>query len=104
MDPKKIQAITDWSTLQTISDMQCVLGFANFYCILIKNYSQVATPLTQLTCKDKLEFWNGELRQKKLYLKFAFRIAPILIHLDFYMDIDTSNFVLGAILSQIEEK
>lgn len=31
MDPKKIQAITDWKTSQTVRDVQCFLGFANFY-------------------------------------------------------------------------
>jgi hypothetical protein len=35
--------------------MQCFLGFANFYRIFIKNYSQVAALLTWLTHKDKLE-------------------------------------------------
>jgi hypothetical protein len=55
MDPKKIQAVTDWSTNKTIYDVQCFLGFANFYLILINNYSQVAALLTRLTCKDKLE-------------------------------------------------
>jgi hypothetical protein len=55
VDPKKIQAVTDWSTPKTVRDVQCFLGFANFYRIFIKNYSQVAAPLTQLTCKDKLE-------------------------------------------------
>jgi hypothetical protein len=54
-DPKKIQAIRDWSTSKTVCDVQCFLKFANFYWIFIKNYSQVAAPLTRLTCKDKLE-------------------------------------------------
>jgi hypothetical protein len=59
MDPKKIQAVTDWLTPKTVRDMQCFLGFANFYRIFIKNYSQVAAPLTRLTYKDKLE-WGPE--------------------------------------------
>jgi hypothetical protein len=59
MDPKKIQVVTDWLTPKTIRDVQCFLGFANIYRIFIKNYSQVATPLTWLTCKDKLK-WGPE--------------------------------------------
>jgi hypothetical protein len=35
--------------------VQYFLGFTNFYRIFINNYSQVAAPLTWLTCKDKLE-------------------------------------------------
>jgi hypothetical protein len=46
IEPKNIQANTDWSTPKTVRDVQCFLGFANFYQIFIKNYSQVAAPLT----------------------------------------------------------
>ena len=55
MDPKKVEAIVSWEVPKTVRDVQCFLGFANFYQIFIKNYSQVAAPLTWLTCKDKLE-------------------------------------------------
>jgi hypothetical protein len=55
MDPKKIQAVTDWSIPKIVRDVQCFLGFVNFYQILIKNYSQVAALLTRLTYKDKLK-------------------------------------------------
>ena len=56
MDPKKVEAIVSWEVPKTIRDVQCFLGFANFYGIFIKNYSQVAAPLTRLTCKDELEW------------------------------------------------
>jgi len=62
MDLKKIQVIKDWSTPQTIRDVQCILGFANFYWIFIKNYSQVAPSLIWLTCKDKLN-WRLEVKK-----------------------------------------
>jgi hypothetical protein len=35
MDPKKIEAITNWLTPRTVRDVQCFLGFANFYRIFI---------------------------------------------------------------------
>jgi hypothetical protein len=35
MNPKKIQAITGRSTPKTICDVQCFLGFINFYQIFI---------------------------------------------------------------------
>jgi hypothetical protein len=60
IDPKKIQAVIDWSIPKTVRDVQCFLGFANFHRIFIKNYSQIAAPLTRLTCKDELE-WGSEV-------------------------------------------
>jgi hypothetical protein len=106
MDPKKVQAVTDWASPKTVRDVQCFLGFANFYRIFIKNYSQVAAPLTRLTCKDKLE-WTPAAQKAFEDLKVAFTTAPILVHPDFtkafYMETDASDFALGAVLSQMGE-
>ena len=82
MDPKKIQTILDWSAPSSVRDVQCFLGFANFYRIFIKNYSNIAAPLTKLTCKDKLE-WSSDAENAFQALKAAFTTAPILIHPDF---------------------
>lgn len=46
MDPEKIQAITDWLTPMIVWDVQCFIGFANFYEIFIKNYSDIVVRLT----------------------------------------------------------
>ena len=103
MDPKKIQTILDWSAPSSVRDVQCFLGFANFYRIFIKNYSNIAAPLTKLTCKDKLE-WSSDAENAFQALKAAFTTAPILIHPDFsspfFLETDASDFALGAILSQ----
>ena len=37
MDPKKIEAVISWKRPSTIRDIQCFLGFANFYRIFIQN-------------------------------------------------------------------
>jgi hypothetical protein len=62
MDPKKIQTILDWKRLNSVRDVQYFLGFANFYRLFIQEYSKIATPLTRLTCKDKLE-WDPTVNQ-----------------------------------------
>ena len=103
MDPKKIQTVLEWKKPTTVRDVQCFLGFANFYRIFIKDYSKIAAPLTRLTCKDKLE-WSTEADQAFEILKMAFTSAPILTHLDFqkpfFLESDASDFALGAVLSQ----
>ena len=109
MDPKKVEAIVSWEAPKTVRDVQCFLGFANFYRIFIKNYSRVAAPLTRLTCKDKLE-WGPQAEKAFQDLKTAFTTAPILVHPDFakafYLETDASDFALGAVLSQmgVDEK
>jgi len=104
MDPKKVEVIVSWEVPKTIRDVQCFLGFANFYLIFIKNYSQIVAPLTQLTCKEKLE-WRPQVEKTFQDLKTAFTTALILVHPDFakalYLETDALDFTLGAVLSQM---
>ena len=52
MDPAKVQIIQDWPEPRKVKDIQSFLGFANFYCQFIHEYSDIVVPLTQLTRKD----------------------------------------------------
>jgi hypothetical protein len=103
MDPKKIQAVMDWLISKTVHDVQYFFGFTNFYRIFIKNYSQVAAPLTWLMYKNNLE-WGPEAQKAFQDLKPTFTTALILVHPDFYkpicMETDASDFALGVVLSQ----
>jgi len=49
MDPEKVSCVLGWETPRTVTDVQCFLGFANFYRRFIKDYSKVVTPLTKMT-------------------------------------------------------
>jgi len=106
MDSKKIQVVLDWAMPKTVCNVQYFLGFANFYRMFIKNYSQIVVPLTQLTCEDKLD-WNQEAEKAFQTLKKAFTTTPILIHPDFskpfFMETDALDFALRVVLSQLGE-
>jgi len=45
----KIKIIQDWLELKKVKDIQSFLGFANFYCWFIFNYSDIVIPLICLT-------------------------------------------------------
>ena len=104
MDPKKVQTIIDWKIPRSVRDIQCFLGFANYYRIFIKDFSRVAAPLTRLTGKDKFQ-WNEEAEAAFEALRTLFVSAPILYRVDFskafFMETDASDFALGAVLSQM---
>ena len=105
MDPTKVQTVLEWQTPCSVRDVQCFLGFANFYRKFIKNYSDIVFPLTQLTRKDQTFSWNSSASKAFENLKRAFTCAPILVHVDlakpFIMEADASDFALGSILSQM---
>jgi len=44
-DPVKTQAISDWPTPKKIKEIQCFLGFCNFYRRFIEAFSRTAKPL-----------------------------------------------------------
>ncbi|MGH7240161.1 MAG: hypothetical protein ACREHG_08900, partial [Candidatus Saccharimonadales bacterium] len=58
MDPSKVSAGLNWPTPWNIKDIQSFLGFANFYCCFIADYSRIVKPLTNLTRKDVLFDWS----------------------------------------------
>jgi len=52
MDPEKVSYILGWVTAKNVTDVQCFLGFDNFYRRFIKDYSKVVTPLTRMMKKQ----------------------------------------------------
>ncbi|MBW0573470.1 hypothetical protein O181_113185, partial [Austropuccinia psidii MF-1] len=52
MDSSKVQQIFTWPQPKNIKALQSFLGFANFYCHFIKNYSKRITALTSLLKRD----------------------------------------------------
>jgi len=51
----KVDAVLDWKTPASLTEVQCFLGFANFYRRFIKDYSRVARPLMELKKGGKKE-------------------------------------------------
>ena len=60
MDPAKVKMVVEWQTPRSLRDVQCFLGFANFYRKFIQDYSKLVLPLTQLTKKGQSFVWSEE--------------------------------------------
>jgi len=101
----KVEAVLNWRTPGSLTEVQPFLGFANFYRRFIQDYSRVARVLTELTKKTREKWsWNLEAEKALQELKQRFTTAPILAHFDaqqpVIIETDASDFALGAILSQ----
>jgi hypothetical protein len=105
MDPKKVEAVVNWPQPKNVTEVQEFMGFANFYRRFIKGYSGVATPLTNLTKKDKSFSWTGDEQFAFEELKRRFTEAPILAIFDpeqpIIVETDASDYAIGACISQI---
>ncbi|KAL0176595.1 hypothetical protein M9458_028925, partial [Cirrhinus mrigala] len=59
MDQGKVNTILNWPPPNSIKELQCFLGFANFYRRFVKDYSSITAPLTSpLRGKPKHLTWN----------------------------------------------
>jgi len=104
MDPVKLTAVTNWPTPKTMKEVQKFLGFCNFYCRFVKNYSALAWPLFNLTKKDIPFHWNQAEEQVFRNLQSTLTLAPVLILPDynklFTLITDASDYATGSILEQ----
>jgi len=82
MSREKVEAVLNWEEPRSVSETQSFLGFANFYRCFIKDYSNIARPLTELTKKTEKWSWNPKAGKAFMELKQRFTMAPILTHFD----------------------
>jgi len=107
MTSTKVEAIGAWSTPEKVVDVQSFMGFANFYRRFIKGFSKIVKPLPDLTKKGIKWTWTHSCQEAFDKLKEMFTTCPILTHFDdtcpTKLETDTSDFALGAVLSQLCE-
>jgi len=104
MDPVKVQGILEWPTPLTVKDVRSFLGFCNFYRAFIKNFSDIARPLNNLTHKNEQFIWSKERNDAFLHLKEVCCNYPVLRipywSCQFIMETDASGYALGVVIAQ----
>ncbi len=103
-DPAKIEAVAMWPVPDSHKALHRFLGFANFYRRYIRNFGQIAAPLTALTSTKVVFRWNPDAQVAFDALKSRFVSAPVLLVPDpesqFIVEVDASDVGVGAVLSQ----
>ena len=103
VDPKKVEAVTNWPVPSTLKGVRSFLGFCNYYRRFVRDFAGIASPLSSLT-KKKVPFaWTDECQAAFERLKRELITAPVLEFSDyngsFIVDTDASNISLGAVRS-----
>lgn len=103
VDPEKIQAMVDWTSLKNIKELRGFLGLTGYYRRFIHRYAHIAAPLTAQLRKDNF-LWNSEAESTFVRLKEALLAAPVLgipnFSIPFVVEADASGKGIGAVLSQ----
>jgi len=107
MSDNKVKIIQDWLEPKKVKVIQSFLGFTNFYCRFIFNYSDIVIPLTCLIWKDIPWKFDSFCVDAFNSLKKAFTSTSILTHwipdAQLIMETDASDYALTAILSIVNE-
>ncbi|GKE44731.1 putative reverse transcriptase domain-containing protein, partial [Tanacetum coccineum] len=104
VDPAKIEAVKNWASPTTPSEIRQFLGLVGYYRRFIKGFSKIAKPMTELTQKNQKFNWGEEQEKAFQLLKQKLCAAPILAlpegSEDFAVYCDASIKGLGVVLIQ----
>nr|GEW24273.1 reverse transcriptase domain-containing protein [Tanacetum cinerariifolium] len=108
VDKAKVDVIAKLPHPTTVKGIRSFLGYASFYRRFIKDFSKIARPMTRLLEKDTPFIFSRECVEAFQTLKRKLTEAPILIASDWDMSFelmcDASDFAIGAVLRQRQEK
>ena len=100
----KVDAVAEWPTPQSVSDVRRFLGLTGYYRRFVNGFSAIAGPLSDLTRKDTPFVWGQKEEAAFVRLKAALASAPVLATPDnakpYALHTDASGYAVGATLSQ----
>ena len=106
VDASKTDAINKWPAPKSKKELQRFIGMCNWYRRHIKNFSTIASPMTELL-KLKKFAWDDNANESFNKLKQVLITPPILRpprwDLAMIVQCDASNEGIGAALTQIDE-
>ena len=108
VDKAKVELISNLPTPKCVRDIRSFLGHASFYRRFIKDFSAIAQPLCTLLAKDVPFTWSQACDIAFTKLKNMLVSPPIMRSpnwdLPFEIMCDASDYAIGAVLGQREDK
>ncbi|MCI40551.1 RNA-directed DNA polymerase (Reverse transcriptase), partial [Trifolium medium] len=99
VDPAKVDAVLQWGTPESVSEIRSFLGLDGYYRRFIEGFSKLTLPLTKLTRKEHAFVWDVDCEKSFQELKKRLTTAPVLIFPDakesFVVYCDASKMGLG---------
>jgi hypothetical protein len=109
INPTKINGLADWcEELKNVHEVQSTLGAFGYNRPFVPGYTAIVRPLTALTKKDVPFKWTQDCTNAIQKLKDIVKGDPVLMRPDhtkkFILEVDASQYALGAVLSQKNDK
>ena len=101
------QKLLDWPEPRTVTEVRGFLGLGNYYRRFVRNFSQIAQPMTDLTKKGNSFRWSPACQKAFEDLKRILCSAEVMAYPAseglFILDTDASDKAVGAVLSQVQD-
>ena len=78
VDPKKVEAVSNWPRPTNVTEIRSFLGMAGYYRKFVKDFSRISAPLTRLIRKQVKFEWDDTCKQSFHKLKDCLTTAPVL--------------------------
>jgi len=108
LDPRKVEAVKTWPRPTNLTKTRAFVGLASYYRSQIRSFADIGRPLHMLKRKGERFVWTPFHEQAFVKLEECLVTVPVLISPReegmFILDTDASDFALGAILQQKQEK
>ena len=108
-DPEKVALIRDWPEPRTAKELTSFLGLASFCRKYVKNFSEIAAPLFDISSSDTFQ-WSDQAQAAFDRLKVTLSSAPVVALPrfgadagSFTLDCDASDEGVGAVLMQEQD-
>ena len=108
VDKEKVELVSNLPTPKCVKDIRSFLGHARFYRRFIRDFSAIARPLCNFLAKDVTFEWSQACETAFDKLKTMLVSPPIMRSpnwdLPFEIMCDSSDYAIGAVLGQREDK
>ncbi|KAF0724018.1 hypothetical protein Ae201684_017218 [Aphanomyces euteiches] len=105
-NPEKIKSVLRIKPLKDVAEVRAFLGLAGYFRRFVKDFAEIAAPLTALLSADTFT-WTPECDRALDTLKRRLVSPPVLAHPDFDLPfsiwVDASHIAVGAVLMQKQQ-
>jgi len=108
VNPGKVNDVVDWPAVISVKEVKGFVRLCSYYRPFIKDFGEITASLNALSENNKRFVWTEECQTSFQTLKRLLTTAPHLAMPNgvniFILDMDASQYAIGGVLSQVQNR